>query len=443
MSGDVIVDLNIFLSKYGYPRLEVGSQQFGVLCAMAQKVVAMDRSISEVNAMVTAARGDEAIEASYKTSDNLLGSAFNMVSFARKKSRAEAGVTSDNIRLSEKVFYAGIDYEKFVCELRGGLKQLYGQMRRNLIAHIDDCKISGWGSPAEMQAIVSKIDASEDVWTEEFVLARVVARPWDIEYAVRCMDHFGESVWELSKLAGLFGLDWNKSCSDYMQGMDMGIDKEDEDHLLVRRKHVEGMCTRLNGVQCVKELLARIDERLAAIDLEMRTVGDVVCTTREEAEKSRAEKSSVDEIIQGVKLFPLEVVDELIKKVESANFQTEYGKSELERLRNHRKYMLTVCGVVYETYDEAKAAFEEKCKSEGKISSFLTKQFANGFSKGEEAIRLARYWPGGVDPDSAIGKMKSGNVVGAVATASQVVGQELKSAAALAKGKLSSFFRKK
>ena len=115
----------------------------------------------------------------------------------------------------------------------------------------------------------------------------------------------------------------------------------------------------------------------------------------------------------------------------------------LERLRDHRKYMLTVCGVAYPTYDEAKAAYEEKCKSEGALASFIMRQVACGSSKGGEAVRLARYWPGAMDPDSTLGKLKSGDVVGAVASAGQAVGQELKNAASLVQGKLSGFLRKK
>ena len=442
-SGDVLTDLNSYLARAGYPRMEVGAKFVELMEGLRQNFNSMKSEIWERCKEVIELREREAERAADKTSDSVLGSVFNTVQSVRKSSRAKSRVSSDNISIAEKMCFAGIEYDKFAQRMRDLLKEWYGQLRQNLLAHIDSCKIPGWGSPAEMQAVVAKIDASEDVWTEDLALARVFARPYDIDYAVRCMDRFGEPVWELSMLADMFGLDWNKACSDFMQGMDIGIDNEDEDHLLERRKNVEAMSSRLNGVRCAKELLARIDERLAAIDLEMRTVGDIVCTTREEAEKSRAEKSAVDGIVQGVKLFPLEAVDELIKKVESANFQTEYGRGELERLRNHRKYMLTVCGVVYDTYDEAKAAFEEKCKNEGGVSSFMTWQLSYGISEGGKAIRLARYWPGGIDPDSTLGKFKSGNVAGAVASAGQVVGHELKSVASRMQGKLSSFFRKK
>ena len=442
-SGDVLFDLNFCLERAGYPRIEVGHKFVERMGIMRQIYSSMHDEIAGRCEEVKEMREHEAERAADKTSDSVLGGVFNTIQSVRKSSRAQSMVTSNNISIAEKMCFAGVEYDKFVQRMRELLKEWYGQLRGDLITHIDSCKIPGWGSPVEMQAVVAKIDASDDAWTEDLVLARVFARPYDINYAVRCMDHFGEPVWGLSLLADLFGLDWNKACSEYMHGMGKGIDNEDEDHLLERRKNVEAMSSRLNGVRCAKELLARIDERLAAIDLEMRTVGDIVCTTREEAARSRAEKTAVDAIVQGVKLFPVEAVDELIGKVESANFQTEYGKGVLERLRDHRKYMLTVCGVAYPTYDEAKAAYEEKCKSEGSLASFIMRQVACGSSKGGEAIRLARYWPGAMDPDSTLGKLKSGNVVGAVASAGQAVGQELKNAASLVQGKLSGFFRKK
>lgn len=413
MSGDVISEVNRCLQSQGYSQISM-ARDYGEFRQLQEKHVAKYNELYEACVNVKDMRESEAERASGKTSDSVLGSVFNTVQSVRKSVRAKAFVTSDNIALGERFAFAGIEYDDYAKEMRESLVRIYRKMRDDLHAYMDGVEVPGWGVPSEMAARAARIDARRDKLTKEDIIERILSLPFDVGYAVQCVGLFGHEVRDLSRMIVNLGLDWNAACAEYFSKVKSHADFNDEDHLLQQREEIKTLVERFDGVSCAREVLQAVEQRLKEIDLECRTVGEIVCSTREEAACSRNEKPAVDAVVEGVKLFPLSAVDALIATVVEKNFKTEYGKAVLGKLRKHRKYMLTVDGVAYETWEEAEKAFAQ---GQNKMLSIVARGIAFGSESGERLLTAAKRWPGSLDPDSITGEIRSGNLVGAVGTA--------------------------
>ena len=339
------------------------------------------------------------------------------IAASRAASRAEKDVTAWNISTAELSFFDGMNFDAWAQHIREVVLDGYAELKRVAMDILVHREVAGWGSIAGMEEKASLLkDRIGGDYDRDLCCEYMRARPHDVETAVAIVSKYGAEAGGLRELQRDSGTDWAKLCNEKVSELCVDAKPDDENDVQTRFDILTG--TYLPGFyegksEFAEAKAARLREMLEKLDIQARTVGDMVCTTREAAAESRAEQGTVDALVSAGKKHPLAELDKLVASLEATSCHSEYFQWVVETLRKGRAYMLTVDGVEYGTWEEAQRAFDAKvAEIQGKkiVSTLLR---IGTFGKDRQVLS-AKYWPGSLDPDGWFSKMRHHNYVAGV-----------------------------
>ncbi len=331
------------------------------------------------------------------------------MSASRAAGRAEKDVTAWNISAGELGFFDGMKFGAWSKGIREMVLEGYAELERVAMDVLVHREVEGWGSIAGMEEkaslLLERIDGDLD---RELCCEYMLARPYDVDTAVAIVARYGAEAGGLRELQRDFGTDWTRKCDEKVSELCVEANPDDENDVRTRLGILTG--TYLPGFyagnsEFAEAKAARLREMLEKLDIRARTVGDMVCTTREAAAESRAEQETVDALLAAGKKHPLAELDKLVAALSATPCHSEYFQWVMETLRESRAYMLTVDGVEYGTWEEAQRAFDAKAAEISGKKWVGTLLRVGTFGKDRQVL-AAKYWPGSLDPDGWLSKMR-------------------------------------
>lgn len=343
-----------------------------------------------------------------------ISSGIASMSASNAVSRAEKDVTAWNISDDELGFFAPMNFYVWSKRIRNAVLARYSELKQvamDVLIHRDG---DGWGSIAAMEetASMSK-DKVPESYDKDLCCNYMFARPYDVDMAVDIVSRYGAEASGLRELQLDFGTAWVEKCDAKVSELCVDADPDDENDVQTRLDILTG--TYLPGFYAGQSDFAdakakRLKEMLEKLDVRARTVGEMVCSTREAAAASRAEQETVDSLLAAGKKYPFEELEKLIATLKEAPCSSEYYQWTVDVLRKRRAFMLTVAGVEYATWEEAQQAFDKKVEESGKNKWTSTLLRVSTFGKDRQAL-AAIHWPGSLNPDGVVSKIRTGDIL--------------------------------
>ena len=316
---------------------------------------------------------------------------------ASATAKAKKEVEGNHIDLLERKFFAPMNFNSWSKEIQANLTEWYGRVFAALEKYVDSVEVPGWGVPSVMERLLkqlAELDA-DAAFRKENLLMHVQVDPFDLAYAVSATSVVGESVKDLRRLQLDVGNNWPAACRALTNKYASTIDYKNEADLLRKQHVIETNLLPLASDEKsnpADKLLSKINRKLAVINSKACSVCGYQCSSRAAADMSRSELAQINEVLNEVKLYPIDELEAAIKKFDDKNFKSEFASEILRRMRIRRDFALTVDGNLFQTKEGAAALYDILYKRASK-------------SRIKRIAFMWRIWPGAISPASMAGRI--------------------------------------
>ena len=145
--------------------------------------------------------------------------------------------------------------------------------------------------------------------------------PFDLAYAVSATSVVGESVKDLRRLQLDVGNNWPAACRALTNKYASTIDYKNEADLLRKQHVIETNLLPLASDEKsnpADKLLSKINRKLAVINSKACSVCGYQCSSRAAADMSRSELAQINEVLNEVKLYPIDELEAALKPYREA-----------------------------------------------------------------------------------------------------------------------------
>ena len=316
---------------------------------------------------------------------------------ASATAKAKKDVEGNHIDLLERKFFAPMKFNSWSKEIRSNLTEWYGHVFAAIKEYVDSVEVPGWGVPSAMAKRLmqlAELDA-DAAFEKENVLLHVRIDPFDLSYAVAAVSALGDSVTDLRHLQRDNGNNWHDACRALIGKYAATIDYRSEASLLQKQHVIQTNLLPLASDEKsnpADKLLSRINRKLTVINRKACSVCGYQCSSRAAADMSRSELAQVNDVLNDVKLYPIDELETAIKKFEDKGFKSEFASEILRRMQTRRDYALTVDGKLFQTKEGAAALYDILYKRASK-------------SRIKRIAFMWRIWPGAISPASMAGRI--------------------------------------